>query len=55
MALLENAKAIEFFGFGASAIVAADAQQKFPLFGAPCGAQSELTPTDHGRLDDAPK
>jgi RpiR family carbohydrate utilization transcriptional regulator len=41
VALLENAKAIEFFGFGASAIVARDAQQKFPLFGAPCGAQSD--------------
>ena len=38
--LLESAQAIEFFGFGASAIVATDAQQKFPLFGAPCGAQS---------------
>jgi RpiR family transcriptional regulator, carbohydrate utilization regulator len=37
--LLQNAKAIEFFGFGASAIVARDAQQKFPLFGVPCGAQ----------------
>lgn len=37
--LLENARAIEFFGFGASGIVARDAQQKFPLFGAPCGAQ----------------
>jgi RpiR family transcriptional regulator, carbohydrate utilization regulator len=39
--LLENAPAIEFFGFGASGIVASDAQQKFPLFGAPCGAQSD--------------
>jgi RpiR family carbohydrate utilization transcriptional regulator len=39
--LLQNAKAIEFFGFGASGIVAADAQQKFPLFGAPCGAQQD--------------
>lgn len=37
--LLENARAIEFFGFGASGIVARDAQQKFPLFGVPCGAQ----------------
>jgi RpiR family carbohydrate utilization transcriptional regulator len=37
--LLEAARAIEFFGFGASGIVARDAQQKFPLFGAPCGAQ----------------
>jgi len=37
--LLESATAIEFFGFGASGIVAQDAQQKFPLFGVPCGAQ----------------
>ena len=34
--LLVAAKRIEFFGFGASWIVAADAQQKFPLFGVPC-------------------
>jgi DNA-binding MurR/RpiR family transcriptional regulator len=34
--LLVDAKRIEFFGFGASWIVAADAQQKFPLFGVPC-------------------
>ncbi len=34
--LLAAAKQIEFFGFGASWIVAADAQQKFPLFGVPC-------------------
>ncbi len=34
--LLAAAKRIEFFGFGASWIVAADAQQKFPLFGVPC-------------------
>ncbi|RBP09817.1 RpiR family transcriptional regulator [Roseiarcus fermentans] len=39
VALLGRAGAIEFFGFGASGIVARDAQQKFPLFGAPCGAQ----------------
>jgi RpiR family transcriptional regulator, carbohydrate utilization regulator len=39
IALLEKATAIEFFGFGASGIVARDAQQKFPLFGVPCGAQ----------------
>ena len=32
---------IEFFGFGASGIVARDAQQKFPLFGVPCGAQHD--------------
>ena len=39
--LLQGATAIEFFGFGASGIVAADAQQKFPLFGVPCGAQQD--------------
>ena len=39
--LLQNARAIEFFGFGASGIVASDAQQKFPLFGVPCGAQQD--------------
>lgn len=36
--ILSAAKRIEFFGFGASGIVARDAQQKFPLFGVPCGA-----------------
>jgi len=35
---LRNANRIDFFGYGASAIVALDAQQKFPLFGVPCGA-----------------
>lgn len=39
--LLETARRIEFFGFGASGIVALDAQQKFPLFGVPCGAQTD--------------
>lgn len=39
--LLENANRIEFFGFGASGIVARDAQQKFPLFGVPCGAETD--------------
>ncbi len=34
--LLAAARKIEFFGFGASGIVAQDAQQKFPLFGKPC-------------------
>ena len=34
--ILAAAKRIDFFGFGASWIVAADAQQKFPLFGVPC-------------------
>jgi RpiR family carbohydrate utilization transcriptional regulator len=38
---LERAKRIEFFGFGASGIVAQDAQQKFPLFGVPCGAPAD--------------
>ncbi|MDJ1006266.1 MAG: MurR/RpiR family transcriptional regulator [Paracoccaceae bacterium] len=32
------ARRIVFFGFGASAIVAEDAAQKFPLFGIPCNA-----------------
>lgn len=36
--VLADARRIEFFGFGASGIVARDAQQKFPLFGVPCGA-----------------
>lgn len=39
--LLATATRIEFFGFGASGIVARDAQQKFPLFGVPCGAPSD--------------
>ncbi len=39
--VLESAGSIEFFGFGASGIVAQDAQQKFPLFGVPCRAQSD--------------
>ncbi len=39
--ILAGAKRIEFFGLGASGIVAADAQQKFPLFGVPCGANSD--------------
>lgn len=29
---------VEFFGFGASAVVAHDLQQKFPLLGVPCNA-----------------
>ena len=36
--LILEASHIEFFGFGASAIVAQDLQQKFPLFGIPCNA-----------------
>lgn len=39
--LLASASRIEFFGFGASGIVALDAQQKFPLFGVPCGANQD--------------
>ncbi|MBY5323962.1 MULTISPECIES: SIS domain-containing protein [Rhizobium] len=37
--ILSSARSIVFFGFGASGIVARDAQQKFPLFGVPCGAE----------------
>ena len=39
--LLAGAARIEFMGFGASGIVALDAQQKFPLFGKPCGASTD--------------
>ncbi|MGI4748654.1 MAG: SIS domain-containing protein [Janthinobacterium lividum] len=39
--ILTAARRIEFFGFGASWIVAADAQQKFPLFGVPCAVHSD--------------
>jgi RpiR family transcriptional regulator, carbohydrate utilization regulator len=39
--LLLAANRIEFFGFGASGIVALDAQQKFPLFGVPCTAHCD--------------
>lgn len=41
VAVLSEARSIEFFGLGASGIVALDAQQKFPLFGVPCGAQAD--------------
>jgi RpiR family transcriptional regulator, carbohydrate utilization regulator len=41
VAAMVAAPRIEFFGLGASAIVALDAQQKFPLFGVPCGAQTD--------------
>jgi RpiR family carbohydrate utilization transcriptional regulator len=41
VAALSRAPRIEFFGMGASGIVAMDAAQKFPLFGAPCGAQTD--------------
>jgi RpiR family carbohydrate utilization transcriptional regulator len=40
-AALSAAPRIEFFGLGASGIVALDAQQKFPLFGTPCSAQTD--------------
>lgn len=40
--VLADARRIEFFGMGASNIVALDAQQKFPLFGVPCGAQADI-------------
>lgn len=39
--LLAQARRIEFYGFGASGIVAQDAQQKFPLFGVPCVANQD--------------
>jgi RpiR family carbohydrate utilization transcriptional regulator len=39
--ILAAATSIEFFGFGASALVAEDGQQKFPLFGVPCRAQPD--------------
>ena len=39
--ILGRAQSIEFFGLGASGIVALDAQQKFPLFGVPCGAPTD--------------
>lgn len=41
VAALSSAPRIEFFGMGASGIVATDAAQKFPLFGAPCSAQTD--------------
>ncbi|PZO81268.1 MAG: MurR/RpiR family transcriptional regulator [Mesorhizobium amorphae] len=36
--LILGARSLEVFGFGASAIVAQDLQQKFPLLGVPCHA-----------------
>lgn len=36
--LILQATHLEIFGFGASAIVAQDLQQKFPLFGIPCNS-----------------
>ncbi len=41
VALLLAAHRIEFYGFGASGIVAQDAQQKSPLFGVPCNASED--------------
>ena len=39
--LLVRSSRLEFFGFGASAVVAFDAQQRFPLFGVPCSATAD--------------
>ncbi|PKF79811.1 MurR/RpiR family transcriptional regulator [Vibrio sp. vnigr-6D03] len=39
--VLSHARQIDFYGFGASGIVALDAQQKFPLFGVPCNAHTD--------------
>jgi RpiR family transcriptional regulator, carbohydrate utilization regulator len=39
--LLAGAASIAFFGFGASAVVAMDAQQKFPLFDVPSRAEAD--------------
>ncbi|MDR3375567.1 MAG: MurR/RpiR family transcriptional regulator [Ancalomicrobiaceae bacterium] len=39
--LLMKARSIHFWGNGASGIVARDAQQKFPLFGIPCMAETD--------------
>ena len=39
--VLKDARMIHFWGSGASGIVAKDAQQKFPLFGVPCLAESD--------------
>lgn len=40
--ILAGARSIEFFGYGASGIVALDAEQKFPLFGVPCRFQPDF-------------
>lgn len=42
IALLGRASDILFVGFGASGIIAQDAQQKFPLFGVPCQAPEDF-------------
>lgn len=39
--VLLEAQRIEFYGYGASGVVAIDAQQKFPLFGVPCTANQD--------------
>jgi RpiR family carbohydrate utilization transcriptional regulator len=39
--MLARARRIEFYGHGASALIGQDAQQKFPLFGAPCIAHAD--------------
>jgi len=39
--LLTRAGRLLFIGFGASGIVAQDAQQKFPIFGVPCDAPAD--------------
>ncbi|WP_068088070.1 MurR/RpiR family transcriptional regulator [Polycladidibacter stylochi] len=39
--IITTAQQIQFFGLGASGISAIDAQQKFPLFGKPCGAVTD--------------
>jgi RpiR family carbohydrate utilization transcriptional regulator len=39
--ILAGAASIAFFGFGASAVVAMDAQQKFPLFDVPSRAEAD--------------
>ncbi|GAB0112611.1 MurR/RpiR family transcriptional regulator [Acidisoma sp. C75] len=39
--LILKARCLEIFGFGASAIVAEDLQQKFPLLGIPCNATTD--------------
>lgn len=39
--LILTARSMEIFGFGASAIVAQDLQQKFPLLGVPCHATTD--------------
>jgi RpiR family carbohydrate utilization transcriptional regulator len=41
VAALAQTPRIEFFGMGASGIVALDAAQKFPLFGVPCSAHTD--------------